>query len=141
MTNEFVYSVNIDSAVPVYIQIENQIQFAIATGRLKPGDQVPSVRVMSSTVEVNPNTVTKAYRDLELLGMVSSRRGYGIAVTEKAPKIARAYCEKIAREQLQEAVAVCVACGFTTSDVRAMVSEIISSGATPYQSVDGDGRP
>ena len=57
-------NVDIYSSVAVYVQIENQVQFAIASGKLKPGDRLPSVRELSERIDVNPNTVAKAYRDL-----------------------------------------------------------------------------
>jgi GntR family transcriptional regulator len=132
----FVYSVNIHSAVAVYVQIQNQVQFAIASGKLKPSDTLPSVRVMSSSVNVNQNTVTKAYRELELLGIVSSRRGYGITVTEKAPKITKAFCAKLSKEQLREAVGIGLASGLSPAEVRSLVAEYISLGATPYLSTE-----
>ena len=53
-------SIDIHSSVAVYVQIENHVQFAISSGKLKPGDQLPSVRELSERLEVNPNTVAKA---------------------------------------------------------------------------------
>src|SRR5689334_5145904 len=71
-------SIDIHSTVAVYIQIENHIQFAIASGKLKAGDQLPSVRELSERLNVNPNTVAKAYRDLEVMGLLYTRRGMGV---------------------------------------------------------------
>ena len=65
-------NIDIHSSVAVYVQIENQVQFAIASGKLKAGDQLPSVRELSERLEVNPNTVAKAYRDLEVMGLNGS---------------------------------------------------------------------
>ena len=68
MANEgLLSSIDIHSSVAVYVQIENHIQFAIASGKLKHSDQLPSVRELSERLEVNPNTVAKAYRDLSRL--------------------------------------------------------------------------
>ena len=55
-------TIDINSSVAVYVQIENHVQFAIAAGELKPGDRLPSVRELSERLEVNPNTVAKASR-------------------------------------------------------------------------------
>ena len=77
MREDIEFSVDPEGPIAVYVQIENQIQFAIAAGKLKAMDPLPSVRDMSTSLKVNPNTVTKAYRDLELLGVVITRRGIG----------------------------------------------------------------
>ena len=99
-TNGLSFSVNLDSPIAVYVQIENQVQFAIASGRLKPGDTLPSVREMSSILNVNPNTVTKAYRDLEHLGATEGRNGSGVFVTAAGPSVAKAI-------RLAETLAMC----------------------------------
>lgn len=83
------WMINIASAVAVYIQIENQIQFAMAAGKLHAGDQLPSVRELSEKLDVNPNTVAKAYRDLEVMGLLYTRRGTGIYIKEGAPAKAK----------------------------------------------------
>ncbi|MDX9973912.1 MAG: GntR family transcriptional regulator [FCB group bacterium] len=132
-TNGLSFSVNLDSPIAVYVQIENQVQFAIASGRLKPGDTLPSVREMSSILNVNPNTVTKAYRDLELLQLVHTRRGVGVTVSEKAPKLSKDVTRLMVRSHLKDAVAECIAAGLTASEVKSIVSETIESGSSPYE--------
>lgn len=133
-TNGLNFSVNLDSPIAVYVQIENQVQFAIASGRLKPGDTLPSVREMSSILNVNPNTVTKAYRDLELLQLVHTRRGVGVTVSEKAPKLSKETTRQMVRNHLRDAVAECIAAGLTQSEVKTIVNETIESGMSPYES-------
>jgi GntR family transcriptional regulator len=132
-TNGLSFSVNLDSPIAVYVQIENQVQFAIASGRLKPGDTLPSVREMSSILNVNPNTVTKAYRDLELLQLVHTRRGVGVTVSEKAPKLSKDVTRLMVRSHLKDAVAECIASGLTGAEVKSIVSETIESGTSPYE--------
>ena len=128
------FSVNLDSPIAVYVQIENQIQFAIASGRLKPGDTLPSVREMSSILNVNPNTVTKAYRDLELLQLVHTRRGVGVTVSEKAPKLTRDTTRVMVRNHLKDAVAECVASGLSEDEITKLVEETMKAGTRPYES-------
>jgi len=135
MVEKLSFSVNIESPIAVYVQIENQVQFAIASGRLKPGDTLPSVREMSSMLNINPNTVTKAYRDLELLQLVHTRRGVGVTVSEKAPKISRETTLAMVKNHLTDAVAECVAAGVPAGEVRKMVTETIDSKIAPYQIV------
>ena len=127
------FSVNLESPIAVYVQIENQVQFAIASNRLKPGDTLPSVREMSSILDVNPNTVTKAYRDLELLQLVHTRRGVGVTVSEKAPKISRESTRIMVRNHLKDAVAECAASGMTPPEIKALVNETLEAGSTPYE--------
>jgi len=132
MANELSFSVNIDSPIAVYVQIENQIQFAIASGKLKPGDTLPSVREMSTMLNVNPNTVTKSYRDLELMQLVHTRRGVGVTISEKAPKLCKERVRDLVKEHLSDAVAECLACGLKATEIRSIVTSSIDSGAQPY---------
>lgn len=67
---------------PIYLQIIELIKRAIATGDLMPGDKLPSVREMSSSLGVNPNTLQRAYGELERLGITYTRRGMGSFVSE-----------------------------------------------------------
>jgi GntR family transcriptional regulator len=133
MAEDNPFVMNIESPVAVYTQIENQVQFAIASGRLKPGDALPSVRDMSQKLNVNPNTITKAYRDLELLHLVHTRRGVGVTVSEGAPDLCRESTAQMVREHLTDATAECVAAGVSIAEIRKVVAESISSKALPYQ--------
>jgi GntR family transcriptional regulator len=132
MAEKLNFSVNIESPIAVYVQIENQVQFAIASGRIKPGETLPSVREMSSMLNINPNTVTKAYRDLELLQLVHTRRGVGVTVAEKAPKISRDTTLAMVKCHLTDAVAECVAAGLPAADIRKTVADTIDSKLAPY---------
>lgn len=132
MDKKIHYSVNIDSPIAVYQQIENLVQFGIASGKLQPGDTLPSVHEMSKTLEVNPNTVTKAYRDLEILGLVRARRGVGVTITDKAPKLCTDRIIQPVKDHLEDAVAECIACGLSAQEVRSIVSQTIDGGITPY---------
>lgn len=131
-TTEVLFSVSLDSPIAVYVQIENQVQFAIASGKFAAGDHLPCVREMSEMLSVNPNTVTKAYRDLELMGLVYTRRGVGVMVTGEAPALCRDKGRQLVKEHLREAVAECLACGLNGADVRAVVSETMESHPSPY---------
>ena len=78
------------SLTPPSQQIVAAVLDAIANGELAPGDKLPSVRGLAATALVNPNTVTKAYRDLEHLGATEGRNGSGVFVTAAGPDVARA---------------------------------------------------
>ena len=75
-------------AVPIYQQIVNQIKHMVASGRLGPGDEVPPIRALAEQLLINPNTVARAYRDLESAGLLVSRRGSGTRVAEKGSPLA-----------------------------------------------------
>lgn len=71
------WQIEYNSGIPVYRQIINQACAAVAAGVLKPGDQLPTIRALSERLNLNPNTVAKAYRELELKGIIVSERGSG----------------------------------------------------------------
>jgi GntR family transcriptional regulator len=81
--------VEFHSGIPVYKQIVHQVQAAIADGRLREDDQLPTVRALHKKLKVNPNTVAKAYRELELSGLITTQRGSGcfVAALPIAPKL------------------------------------------------------
>ena len=69
------------SGVPVYLQLKEQVLHAISRGRLKPGDQLPTVREVAVDLTINPNTVNRAYAELEREGLLNSHRGRGTFVS------------------------------------------------------------
>src|SRR5262249_23891521 len=73
------------SGVPIYRQIQDQVRFGVASGLLSPGEQLPTVRALAVELKVNPNTVIKAYSDLEREGLISSEQGSGTFVSSQAP--------------------------------------------------------
>jgi len=132
MQDALQFSVNIDSPIAVYVQIENQVMFAVASKRLSAGERVPSARDMSAMLDVNTNTVIKAYRDLELMGIVNTRRGVGVTITDSAYKIAHAKASKMVSDHLREAIGECVAVGMKPAEIRAAVSSALEDGTPPY---------
>jgi GntR family transcriptional regulator len=80
--------IDTDNPVPIFQQIVGRLSAAVAAGVHKPGELVPSVRQMAVNLRVNPNTVQRAYEQLERDGILVSRRGSGMAVADDAPKLA-----------------------------------------------------
>ena len=72
---------NPSSGVPIYLQLMEQVKHAIETGALRPGEQLPGIRPLAEELVINPNTVAKAYRELEHEGLVAARPGVGTFVT------------------------------------------------------------
>ncbi len=81
--------------VPIYIQIINQVKHLVAAGRLSPGDEMPPIRVLAEQLMVNPNTVARAYLELERSGLVTKRHGSGTYVSESPASVSRRQKEKI----------------------------------------------
>jgi GntR family transcriptional regulator len=75
--------------VPIYLQIVNQVKYLISSGRLAPGEELPPIRVLAERLVVNPNTVARAYRELELAGAVVKRRTAGTFVSDARSPLAR----------------------------------------------------
>ena len=75
--------------VPIYLQIVNQIKYLVASGRLSAGEELPPIRVLAEKLLVNPNTVVRAYRELELAGVVVKRRTSGTYVSDAGSRLAR----------------------------------------------------
>ena len=128
-------AVNIHSSVAVYVQIENEIQFAIASGRLKADDQLPSVREMSQTLGVNPNTVAKSYRDLEVMGLLYTRRGMGIFVNKGVKAQCRDRCRTQITRRLHEVTQEAKAAGMSKAKIGAMIAKSFAIDASPYGEV------
>lgn len=86
--------------VPVYVQLVSQIKYLISSGRLAPGEQLPPVRKLAEQLVVNPNTVARAYRELESEGVVTCRRGAGVFVADGVSPLARREQNRILAERV-----------------------------------------
>ena len=85
--------------VPIYLQIVNQVKYLVASGRLTPGEELPPIRVLAEKLLVNPNTVARAYRELEIAGVVTKRRTAGTYVSDAGSPLARRERLKILTER------------------------------------------
>jgi GntR family transcriptional regulator len=112
-----------DGPVPIYEQIVTQVTFAIAAGTLRPGDAIPSVRDLGHDLVVNPNTVLRAYQQLERDGVFVSRRGRTMEVTAEAPALCQQERLRIVRERIRGALRDAVSSGLTSEEVKKVVDE------------------
>ncbi len=94
-----------NDGVPIYQQVVNQIKYLVASGRLNEGDQLLPVRKLAEQLIVNPNTVARAYRELEGEGIVESRRGSGVFVTAGVSPLAKREQNKILHERIDTLLA------------------------------------
>lgn len=124
--------INTQSSVAVYLQIENLVQFAIASGTLKPGDQLPSILEVSKQVGVNPNTVFKSYRDLEVMGLIYTRRGMGAFINKGIQATCKEECRKRTIARLHEAVSEAKAAGMTAPEIKTLTEQSNATKSDPY---------
>ena len=75
--------------VPIYLQIVNQVKYLAASGRLAPGEEIPPIRLLAEQLVINPNTVARAYLELERSGIVTKRQGSGTYITEAGSTLSR----------------------------------------------------
>src|SRR4051794_22724671 len=107
--------------VPIYLQIVNQIKYLVASGRLAAGDELPPIRALAEQLVVNPNTVARAYRELEAAGVVASRRTAGTYVSNAGSPLARRECLKVLTWRAEALLADARQMGVTTEEVRELV--------------------
>ena len=111
------FTIDPKSGVPYYRQIIDQVQFAIADGRVNQGDRLPTVRQMAVDLRVNPNTVARAYQELEIRGVVNTQMGTGTFVGHEKVEISDAERRRMLDQICTELMSRASAYGFTLSEV------------------------
>src|SRR5260370_6279429 len=114
--------VNTSSRLPIYQQLAQQIREAIARGELEPEAALPSVRQLSRDLLVNPNTVARAYTELEREGLLVSRPGRGIYVAKPRTDLTRAARDRRLTEQLDRWLTGAVHLGYSADEVLGLVT-------------------
>src|SRR5215212_10286642 len=122
--------VDLKDATPLHAQLERSIRVAIASRRLKPGDQLPTVRQLAVALRINANTVAKVYAHLERSGTLETRRGVGTFVTDSEPQGHQEVREAELRAIAMRALAEASAHGFNAADLRRELNAL-SKGAAP----------
>ncbi len=111
------FQLDLHSGVPVYRQVIDQVVAGIATGSLRGGDQLPTVRQLAVDLSINPNTVIRAYRELEIRGLLETQQGTGTFISHK--KIPRDDAER--QRKLSQLAGECLAragaAGFTAEEL------------------------
>jgi GntR family transcriptional regulator len=113
----FTLSVDLKSGVPLYRQIIDQVKSGMATGALGPGDRLPTVRQLSVDLSVNPNTVSRAYNELELTGLVETHMGSGTFIGHQRVERDEVEQRRILDQICQEFLSRASAHGFTLEDI------------------------
>lgn len=112
-----------NNGLPIYMQIVDQIKYLVASGRLKPGEELLPIRTLAEQLLINPNTVARAYRELEAEGLLSSRRGAGTYITDRGSPLARHEQERILGERVDGMVVTAKQLGFGREAMLRVVRE------------------
>src|SRR5438132_6028797 len=115
--------ISTNDGVPIYLQIVNQVKYLVAAGRLEAGDEIPPIRVLASQLLVNPNTVARAYLELERAGVVSKRHGSGTYVSAAGSPLARKERVKILAERADALLAEAQHMGVAVDEVVKLLRE------------------
>jgi len=122
----FTPMLDLATGVPTYRQIIDQVLGAIASGTLQGGDQLPTVRQLAVDLSINPNTVVRAYRELEIRGMLTTQQGIGTFVTMQPVPIDEAVRQRQLDQLIGDLLARAGAAGLTADEVVARLQEFIS---------------
>ena len=113
----FAFRLDIQSGVPVYRQIIDQVTGGMAAGALKPGDQLPTVRQLAVNLTINPNTVVRAYRELEIRGVLETQQGTGTFISQQRVKRDEVERQRRLSQLVSEFAARAGAGGFTVKEL------------------------
>lgn len=109
----FAFRLDAHSGVPVYRQLMDQVQAAIASGTLAPADQLPTVRQVAVDLAINPNTVSRAYREMEIRGLLDTQQGTGTFIADRKVEYSKDERERQLSQLTGEFVSRAGAAGFT----------------------------
>ena len=111
------FSLDLKSGVPYYKQVILQVEMAIVDGRLENGDQLPTVRSLAVDLKINPNTVARAYNELEIRGIVNTQQGTGTFISDKKIELSEVEKERILSELTRPYLSNARAYGFTLEEL------------------------
>jgi GntR family transcriptional regulator len=131
-----IFRLNQSSGVPLYHQLMEQVKHAIETGALRPGDQLPTIRKMAVDLVMNPNTVVRAYRELEHEGIVELRHGAGAFIRDSVTE--RTKVMRKGKAVMQSAVERLVSFGLSEEEIRRLAEGELA--ALRAEKTAGDGN-
>lgn len=116
-------TINLTDGVPIYRQIVNQVKYLVASGLLQPGEELPPIRTLALQLKVTPNTIVKAYGELETSGVVHKRRGSGTFVSDGRPQLALRERRRLIERRIDALLAEAHQLNFTADEILRMVRE------------------
>jgi len=126
---DFRFALDLHTGVPVYRQLIDQVRAGVASGTLAAGDQLPTVRQLAVDLEINPNTVMRAYRELELGGLLETHQGTGTFISDKKPEKSGAERERQLSQMAAELAARAGAAGFTLEELIERLQDLVARPA------------
>jgi GntR family transcriptional regulator len=111
------------SRTPIYRQLIDQVRSAVARGRVEPGERLPSVRQLSRDLVVNPNTIARAYTELEREGTIITQQGRGVFVAEPRTDLTKRARQKQLEERLDQLITDAVHLGFSAEEFLALLNK------------------
>lgn len=124
----FQFRLDLHSGIPVYRQIIDQIMAGIAVGTLAAGDQLPTVRQLAVDLSINPNTVVRAYRELEIRGVLETQQGTGTFISQQKVKRDEVDRQRRLNQLVAEFVARAGASGFTLDELTERLQDMQTEG-------------
>jgi GntR family transcriptional regulator len=128
---EFAFRLDAHSGVPVYRQLIDQVQAAIATRTLRTADQLPTVRRVAVDLAINPNTVSRAYREMELRGILDTQQGTGTFIADNPISTTPAERRRQLAQLTTEFVARAGSAGFTLRDLQQALHQLSPEPSSP----------
>jgi GntR family transcriptional regulator len=117
-------TINLTDGVPIYRQILTQVKYLVASGLLQPGEELPPIRTLALQLKVTPNTIVKAYHELENSGVIQKRQGSGTFVSEGRPQqVALRERRRVIEQRIDALLADAHQLNFTSGDILRMVRE------------------
>jgi GntR family transcriptional regulator len=116
-------TINVTDGVPIYRQIVNQVKYLVASGLLRPGEELPAIRTLALQLKVTPNTIVKAYDELEAAGIVHKRQGSGTYVSEGRSRLSKQERQRIIEQRIDALLAEGHQLNFTPDDILRMIRE------------------
>ena len=128
-----IFRVNPASGIPLYLQLMEQVKYAVETGALREGDQLPTIRKLAADLVMNPNTVVRAYRELEYEGIIELRHGSGAFIKESVAGRARLIHQ--AQAITQSAVERLMSIGLTEEELRRVFEHELALARSQPQTI------
>jgi GntR family transcriptional regulator len=117
-------TINLTDGVPIYRQIVNQVKYLAASGLIQPGEELPPIRTLALQLKVTPNTIVKAYGELETSGVIHKRRGSGTFVSEGRPQqVTLRERRRVIEQRIDGLLAEAHQLSFSADDILRMVRE------------------
>ncbi len=132
------FSIDANNGVAIYEQIVRQVKYAIAEESLRPGQLLPSVRTLSVQLALNPNTVARAYQQLQSEGVLELLRGRGVAVCQGATKVCKESRRTLIADRLRSVLTEALHGGLTTNEIEDLVKKQLRQLAATVNTIASD---